>query len=139
MQEPKIIAIAEAENNGEVYTTHSRMRQHSMLVDESIQYGGQDLGPMPGDLLCLSLASCKVITLRMYAQRKGWPVKQIKVTVQLVKASQQESGSQHTFVCELSLTGELDEAQRARMLEISKACPIQRLLAKPSEVVTTLA
>jgi putative redox protein len=139
MGETKLIATAEAENNGEVYTTLSRMRQHAMVVDESTEYGGQDLGPMPGDLLCLSLASCKVITLRMYAQRKGWPVKQIKVAVSLVKGSQQESGGQHTFFCELSLTGDLDEAQRARMLEISKACPIQRLLAKPSEIVTTLA
>lgn len=139
MGESKIIATAEAQNTGQIYTTLSHMRQHTLQVDEPTKYGGQDLGPAPGELVCLSLASCKVITLRMYAQRKGWPVKQIKVTVHLVKASQQESESQHTFVCELLLTGELDEAQRARMLEISKACPIQRLLARASEVVTTLA
>jgi putative redox protein len=137
MPETSIIATAEAENNGEVYATQSRIRQHALLVDESTEFGGQDQGPMPGDLLCLSLASCKAITLRMYALRKGWPVGKIKVTVHLVKGSQQEGG-QHTFFCELSVTGELDEAQRKRLLDISKACPIQRLLAKPSEVVTTL-
>jgi putative redox protein len=137
MPETSIIASAEAENNGEVYATQSRVRQHALLVDESTEFGGQDQGPMPSDLLCLSLASCKVITLRMYAQRKGWPVGQIKVAVHLVKGSQQQGG-QHTFVCELSVAGELDEAQRKRLLDISKACPIQRLLGKPSEVVTTL-
>jgi putative redox protein len=138
MLETKIIATAEAENTGELYATQARLRQHTLLVDEAAEFGGQDQGPMPGDLLCLSLASCKVITLRMYANRKGWPLQQIKVTVDLVKGSG-EGGSQHTFVCAVSLTGDLDEAQRSRLLEISKACPVQRLLAKPSEVVTSLA
>jgi putative redox protein len=137
MLETKIIATAEAENTGTLYTTQGRLHQQELLVDESTEFGGQDQGPMPGDYLCLSLASCKVITLRMYAQRKGWLVNQIKVTVSLAKGSQTETG-QYTFFCELSLTGELDEAQRKRLLEISKACPIQRLLAKPSEVVTKL-
>jgi putative redox protein len=135
--ETMIIATAEAENNGEMYTTRGRLHQHTLLVDESVEIGGQDLGPDPTDLLCLSLATCKVITLRMYAHRKGWPVKQIKLRVNLVKGSQPEPAPP-TFFCELTLTGDLDEAQRKRLLDISKACPIQRMLGKPSEVITTL-
>jgi putative redox protein len=137
MLETKIIATAEAENNGELYATRACLHQHALLVDEPVDFGGQDLGPMPGDLLCLSLASCKVITLRMYAHRKGWQVNQIKVRVHQIKGNPQDSG-QNTFFCELSLTGDLDEAQRKRLLEISKACPVQRLLAKPSDVETVL-
>jgi putative redox protein len=135
--EKKIIATAEAENNGEMYTTRGRLHQHTLLIDESVEIGGQDLGPDPTDLLCLSLATCKVITLRMYAHRKGWPVKQIKLTVNLAKGNLTEAGPP-TFYCELTLTGDLDEVQRKRLLEISKACPIQRMLSKPSEVITTL-
>ena len=121
------------------YRVDMKARHHALVADERKGMGGEDAGPAPYDYLLSGLGACTVITLRMYAQRKGWPVKQIKATVHLVKGPQQESGSQHTFVCELQLSGELDEDQRARMLEISKACPIQRLLAKPCEVLTTLA
>ena len=58
MLETKIIATAEAENTGELYETRASLHQHALVVDESEEFGGQDRGPMPGDLLCLSLASC---------------------------------------------------------------------------------
>jgi putative redox protein len=73
----------------------------------------------------------------MYAQRKQWTVDVIKVKVDLVKGDQLPSGN-NTFFCEITLTGELDDTQRARMLEIAKACPIHRLLNKPSEIVTIM-
>jgi len=134
---PKIIATAEAVNTGAAYSTGITIHQHQLLADELPEAGGTDTGPAPGDYLCSALASCKVITLRMYAQRKQWKVDAIKVKVDLVKGDQLPSGN-NTFFCEVTLTGELDDTQRARMLEIARACPIHRLLSKPSEIVTIM-
>src|SRR5207253_616274 len=82
--------------------------------------GGKDEGPAPGDLLCMSLASCKAITLRMYVQRKKWLVDVIKVKVDFVKAADTETGN-NTFYCTLELTGDIDEVQKTRLMEIYKA------------------
>lgn len=134
---PKIIATAEAQNRGEKYATKLRVHEHSFLSDELPEFGGQDLGPAPGDYLCMALASCTVMTLRMYAERKQWKVNEISVTVNLVKGTDMSSG-QHTFFCEVKVTGELGAEQQKRLMEIAKACPIHRLLTRPSEVVTVM-
>lgn len=134
---PKIIATAEAENTGELYSTNIKVHQHELLADELAEAGGTDTGPAPADYLCTALASCKTITVRMYARRKQWKVDTIKVKVNLVKGDQMESGN-NTFFCEVTVTGELDAEQRARLLEIAKACPVHRLLSKPSDIVTIM-
>lgn len=130
-----IIATATAVNSGEKYTTSLQAHQHCLVVDEPVQAGGQDAGPAPGDLLCMSLASCTAITLRMYADRKGWQVPEISVAVNLVKGTEMPSGN-NTFYCDVKWTGELTPEQEKRFIEIAKACPIHRLLTKPSEVIT---
>ena len=137
MEISKIIASAEAENDGEMYTTTLKVHQHEMIADELAEFGGKDLGPAPGDYLCMAIASCQAITLRMYVNRKKWQVDKIRVAVKLVKADQMPSGL-NTFFCEISTTGAIDPEQHKRLLEISKACPIHRLLSKPSELVTTM-
>ncbi|KAA2243641.1 OsmC family protein [Chitinophaga agrisoli] len=134
---PKIIATAEAENSGAHYSTDIKVHQHMLLADELPDIGGEDTGPAPSDYLCTALATCKVITVRMYAARKKWKVDLIRVKVDLVKGEEMPSGH-NTFLCELAVTGELDEAQQARLLEIAKACPVHRLLSKPSDIVTIL-
>lgn len=134
----KIIATAEAVNESEELTTGMNVHLHQFLADEPMEIGGKDMGPSPTDYLCAALASCKVITLRMYARRKQWPLKTIKIKVNLVKGESLPSGN-NTFFCELSVTGELNEEQLKRLLEISKACPVQRMLAKPMDVETIMA
>ena len=109
----KVIATAEVTNNGNQYTSDVSINQHDLLVDEPMEKGGEDLGPAPGDYLCAALASCKAITLRMYAQRKGWKIEEIKVKVDLVKNTQSQPASD-SFVCELSFVGTLDEEQIKR-------------------------
>src|SRR5664279_5726555 len=133
----KVIAAAEVINNGNQYTSDVSINQHDLLVDEPMEKGGEDLGPAPGDYLCAALASCKAITLRMYAQRKGWKIEEIKVKVDLVKNSQSEPVS-NTFVCELSFVGNLDEEQMKRLEVISGSCPLHKLLSRPTEIITTL-
>ncbi len=133
----RIIATAEVTNSGDQYTSKLQVNQHSLIVDEPNDKGGADLGPAPGDYLCAALASCKAITLRMYVQRKKWNVEQIKVTVHLVLGKETSSGN-NTFFCRLNFIGDLDDEQQKRLLFIANACPLHRMLSKPSDIVTTI-
>jgi putative redox protein len=137
MAQTKVIASAEALNTPGTYTTTMMAHGHSLVADEPEEVGGADKGAAPGDYLCMSLASCKAITLRMYANRKQWAVGDIKVTVKLVKGDQMPSG-RNTFYCEVQFTAPLQDDQEKRLLEIARKCPVDRLLSKPSEVVTII-
>jgi putative redox protein len=133
----KIIATAEVVNKSESYTSGIQVNQHSLIVDEPLEKGGEDLGPAPGDYLCAALASCKAITLRMYVQRKQWNVDEIKVDVNLMLGTQMSSGN-NTFYCQINFKGDLDDEQQKRLLVIANSCPLHRLLSKPSDIVTTI-
>lgn len=137
MAQQKIIATAVAENTGEMYKTELKAGHHLLITDEPQELGGNNEGPAPGEYLCMALASCKVITLRMYAQRKNWTADVIKVKATLVKGSDMESGN-NTFFCEVEIKGDLTDEQKKRMLEISKACPIDKLLRKPNDIESIL-
>jgi len=131
----KIIASVEAENHGRNYETKITAGRHQFLADELPDLGGADLGPDPFHYLCGALASCTVITLRMYVQRKGWNVQNIKAQVRLEKESDDVSGN-HTYHTTLTYTGSLTDEQRDRLLYIAKACPIHRLISKAGEIET---
>lgn len=118
----------------EQYKTELILDNHSFIADEPIDMGGKDLGPAPGDLLRLSLASCTAITLRMYANRKGFDVTQIEVKVRTENIT-----GKNIFHCHVHITGNIDEHQRKRMLQIAKACPIHKMLTNPIEVLTQLS
>ncbi len=133
----KQIAQATATNNGEIYATVMQAGNFTMTADEPLDTGGKELGPNPGEYLCMALASCKVITLRMYAGRKNWKVDHIEVKVAHVRG--EDDPLENIFMCELTVTGQLTAEQRQRMLEISKKCPVDRLLGKASSVVTVLS
>jgi putative redox protein len=137
MDKSKIIASAEAENKGGVYATNLFVDDRQFIADEPEEFGGSNEGPAPAQYVCMALASCKAITLRMYVNRKKWNVEEIKVKVSMVKGDQMPSGS-NTFFCSIHLVGELTVEQEKRLLEISKVCPVDRLLSKPSEVVTLI-
>ena len=137
MEKTTIIGYATAKNSGDNYRTDVVTGAFKFIVDEPARYGGCDAGPAPADYLCMALASCKAITIRMYAQRKGWNLAHIDVSVNFVKGDTAAAVS-NTFFCTISLQGELDDKQRKRILEIAKICPIERLLGKKNEVVTVL-
>jgi len=133
----KIIATAEVLNKSESYTSGVQVNRHSLIVDEPLEKGGEDVGPAPGDYLCIALASCKAITLRMYVQRKKWNVDEIKVKVNLVLGTQMTSGN-NTFYCQINFKGDLNDEQQKRLLVIANSCPLHRLLSKPSDIVTNI-
>jgi putative redox protein len=115
------------------YKTEVEVGSHIAWVDEPIEVGGTDMAPAPSEFLEVSLASCTAITLRMYADRKGWPVERISVEVNLVKEDKLTR-----FERRVSLTGEVNEEQRQRLLQIANACPVHKVLTNPIAVNTTL-
>ena len=137
MNNIKFMGTAEAQNIGDQFTTSIKSNSFEYVADEPEAIGGKNIGPSSGDYLCMALASCKAMTLRMYVKRKQWKVQSINVKVKLVKGPQPPSGL-NTFYSEINVTGSFDEEQEKRMLYIAKACPISRLLQKQNEVVTTL-
>ncbi len=125
--------IAIATISDEIYRTELKARNHRLIADEPEDVGGKNLGPRPGDFLRMSLASCTAITLRMYANRKKFDVQQIEVTV----ASEEVEGKT-IFNSTIEITGNLDEQQRQRMLQISKLCPVHKALTNPIEINSSL-
>jgi putative redox protein len=99
--------------------------------------GGLDVGPNPHDLVAAGLAACTTQTLRLYAKRKAWPLGAVHVQV----TWRRESGWLPADVFErvITLGGDLDEAQRTRLMEIAEACPVHKMLVAGSKVETRAA
>ena len=108
---------------GAGYQTALTARTHAFTADEPREVGGTDSAPTPYELLMGSLASCTAITLRMYADRKGWPLETVHVQVRLT------STPTPSIIKQIDVRGALDEVQRARLLEIADRCPIAKLIA----------
>jgi putative redox protein len=115
------------------YKTQLLTAGHRLVADESVDVGGTDLGPGPGEFLLVALASCTAITLRMYADRKNWPVEKIKVEVGSEKVDNVTVFLRHVY-----LEGPLDAAQRRRMIQIANSCPVHKTLTNPIEIKTEL-
>jgi len=117
------------------YYTEIFAGEHSLVADEPEKVGGTNTGPTPFGLLMSALGACTTITLRMYADRKEWPLEEIGVRLEHRKLSGAEtksptSGTPVTNEIRqvIELIGPLDEAQRARLLEIAHRCPVHRAL-----------
>jgi putative redox protein len=120
--------------------------RHRLRADEPVSVGGFDTGPTPYDLLCAALGACTAMTVRLYADRKRLPLS--RVSVDLKHGKVHEADCEH---CEqsdaridridrvLSLEGPLDDAQRAKLLEIADKCPVHRTLTSKIEIETRLA
>jgi putative redox protein len=126
------------------YLTEVRAGRHSWVADEPVAVGGGDRGPAPYDMLTAALGACTAITLRMYADRKGWPVEAIEVRVQHdrvpapTEGSHAPGGKVDRFRRHVRVTGELTDAQRARLGEIANMCPVHRTLAAASVIETAV-
>lgn len=116
----------------DTYKTVLTTDTHEVIADEPIDVGGADTGPSPGDLLRMSLASCTAITLRMYANRKGFPVDDIEVRV-----FSEEVNGKTLFHTKIRIRGKTDSDQADRMMRIARRCPIHKLLTHPIEIATT--
>ncbi|MEP5151849.1 bifunctional alpha/beta hydrolase/OsmC family protein [Planktotalea sp.] len=135
-----IVRVREADPRGFLQDVYSGS-DHHMLADEPLAYGGTNRGMSPYGYLSAALGACTSMTIRMYARRKGWPLKSISVDVSHDKMHAQDSGTLDkvdSFKRVISLQGSLDDAQRARLLEIADKCPVHKTLERSSTVVTEL-
>ncbi|RFU48176.1 OsmC family protein [Paraburkholderia sp. DHOC27] len=107
--------------------------KHTWLADEPESKGGGDRGPDPVTLLMSSLGACTSITLKMYAQHKGWALADVRVAITM------ESGEQGaTFDRRIVLEGDLSDEQRERLLQIANACPVHKILTNTISIRTGL-
>src|ERR1700680_3361600 len=104
------MAQAEASIGTTNYAVSITAGHHQLIADESVNLGGKDVGPAPYELLCSALGACTAITLRMYAERKAWPLRALRVDVRF-----EWKGKEGAIARVLSFEGELDEGQRARI------------------------
>ncbi|MBV6632487.1 MAG: OsmC family protein [Alphaproteobacteria bacterium] len=114
---------------------------HDLVADEPASVGGKDLGPDPFSYLMISLGACTVMTMRMYADHKGWPAGNLGVGLTYERRTDEETGEKsHVFERRLTVDGALDQDQRERMMEIANKCPVHRVLTEDRpEIVTLLA
>lgn len=122
------------------YTTEIMAGRHGLVADESEKVGGADFGPSPYELLNSALGACTAMTLQMYARRKKWPLKDVKVHLSFDRSYKEDCMSCDEqdlklgmFDMTIELEGPLDEAQKARLLEIAHKCPVHRTLAATPE------
>jgi putative redox protein len=127
----KVTAVIGQQN----YRTEIKNATNTLIADEPVEAGGQNLGFAPRELLASSLAACTSITLKMYADRKEWNLKEAKVEVTF-EWNKEESKS---FLSrKVELIGNLDESQKERLLVIANSCPIHKILSNPFVIATSL-
>ena len=134
-----------------IVRSHDNLRQqidagpHTFFADEPTDAGGDDSGPDPYELLLAALGACTSMTLLLYARRKRWPLEGAEV-----RLSHRRDYARDCAECDekpvqidqierhITLRGPLDEAQRARLLEIAQKCPVHRTLTGTIRVTDRL-
>jgi len=141
--EPGSVAVRETREGK--FTQRIRAGAHELRADEPIAYGGNDTAPSPYDLLLASLGACTAMTLRTYAEQKKLPLDRVTVRLRHEKIHavdcaecETKEGRIDRIEREIELTGALDEAQRAKLLEISNKCPVHRTLHSEVYIPTSL-
>ena len=142
----------DSENGRVVVRTESALRTevaangYALVADEPTGLGGTDAGPTPYDYLLTALGSCTAMTVRMYADRKGWPLESVTVRADHGRIHAKDCGECETksgridrIGLELELEGSLDAEQRERLREIAEKCPVKRTLGSEVLVETRAA
>jgi uncharacterized OsmC-like protein len=128
------------------YRTEILAGPHTLVSDEPVEAGGTDEGPTPYDLVLAALGACTAMTLRMYAERKGWPLEGV-----VVRMHHGRSHAMDEQQCEnrpvrldhidrtLEISGPLTHEQRVRLAEIAERCPVHRTLDAGVRITTRLS
>jgi uncharacterized OsmC-like protein len=123
-----------------ITSTQGRFRQtvrvgrHVLVADEEVAAGGDDEGIAPHEWILAGLGACTSMTIKMYADRKGWPLDSVQVKV----AGDRVDGA-FVMTRNVLVTGKLTGEQSARLLEVANKCPVHRSLTGPIRIETVFA
>jgi putative redox protein len=130
---------------GHALTTEITTSTLTFTADEPVGAGGDGLGPSPYDLLLSALGACTVMTVHLYARRKGWALESVRVTLnfeRLYEIDHSTDGRSKTRIERISrdieFNGPLDDGQRQRLLQIAGRCPVHRTLTGDPQIVDRL-
>jgi len=139
-QEPRKVVVTGPATG---FRTEVDVGGHQLVVDEPIPVGGTDEGPSPYEMLLAGLGACTVMTLRIYADRRKWPLERARVTLEHHKVHVQDcidcdQKQARIDVVEriITLEGSLTEEQRAKLMEIAERCPVHQTLQSKIQVNT---
>ncbi len=137
-------AVTVSETGSGTYTQQITAGHHRLVADEPRPIG-DNAGPNPYDLVLAGLGACTSMTLRMYANRKGWPLDSIRVTLRHSRIHAEDCAHCETtkgwighIDREIELTGALDDSQRQRLLQIADHCPVHQTLTSEIDISTSL-
>jgi putative redox protein len=123
------------------YRVQAQSRHHAWIIDEPTSDGGSDLAPSPSETLMGALGACVAITIKMYAERKGWKLERIEIALENKRLKKEDYPAYtgdalfvHDITKHIILHGELDDEQRERLLDIGRKCPVSRLITEPAFV-----
>lgn len=116
---------------------HIQAGKHSILADEPLENGGEGTAPDPYELLSASLSTCTLATLQMYLKRKDWNIKLLSVDVSFTDEDKPGVKTAH-FLKTIKVAGAMDETQRNRLLLISDACPVSKILKSGSNTIEAI-
>lgn len=134
--EPLMEGVEVRETGSGKFQVEIRAGGTSFYADEPEAVGGLGSGPNPYDLLGSALGACTAMTVRLYADRKAWPLRRVAVRVLHGRTGLE---AKDRFAREIVLEGELSHEQRRRLLEIANRCPVHQTLERGSDVITVLA
>jgi putative redox protein len=122
--------------------TEVAVRAHGLVADEPLASGGTDAGPTPYELLSAALGTCIAMTVRLYADRKGWPLEGVVVRLRHSKVWEKDCEDcdkapvgVDRIEREIELEGPLDDEQRQRILAIADRCPVKQTLTRGVRIV----
>lgn len=141
-QEPRAVVVVGPTTG---FRTEVDIGGHHLVVDEPTAVGGTDAGPSPYEMLLAGLGACTAMTLRLYADRRGWPLERVRVSLQHRKVHAQDCVDCEQKTAKMDvvdrvvfLDGALDDTQRAKLLEIAERCPVQQTLQSKIQVNTRM-
>lgn len=137
---------------GHSYAMEIENGRHVLTLDEMPVDGGEDLGPTPYEFLLSAVGGCTAITVLLYAQRKGWAIEDVTVTLTQDKVKPGESdaftpeeaamagpnGRLDLIQIKLFVKGDLDDEQLERLLQIANRCPVHKTLETPAKITSEL-
>jgi putative redox protein len=125
------------------YVQNISVGPHLLQADEPGDTGGNDVGPNPYELLLAALGACTSMTVRMYAERKQWPLRSVQVRLAYSRIHAEDCANCDTkdgmvdrIDTEVSLLGDLSDDQRQKLMEIAKRCPVHRTLVSELQIAT---